>query len=58
MGGSVSKRFGRNFEAFVTAENVLAAAYVVGRAGVDTAGSPRMIRIGIRVRLSGSESAY
>jgi outer membrane receptor protein involved in Fe transport len=41
---------GAGIEAFATAENLLDRTYVVGRAGVDTVGPPRIVRIGVRYR--------
>jgi iron complex outermembrane receptor protein len=47
---TVSRSFGRSVEAFASAENLLDRRFLVGRAGVDTVGAPRLVRVGIRVR--------
>jgi len=41
----------RLIEAFVAADNLLDRRYLVGRAGVDTVGAPRLVRAGVRVRV-------
>lgn len=41
------------FALFVAAENLLDETYVVGRAGVTTVGSPRLVRAGVRYRIGG-----
>ncbi|ACL64756.1 TonB-dependent receptor [Anaeromyxobacter dehalogenans 2CP-1] len=51
LAASVPLRGG--LEAFAAAENVLDRRYLVGRAGVDTIGAPRMVRAGLRVRMGG-----
>lgn len=43
----------RSLEVFAAVENLLDRGFLVGRAGVDTVGAPRLVRGGIRVR-SGS----
>jgi outer membrane receptor protein involved in Fe transport len=47
---SVARRVGRNAEVFLAVENLLDRAYLVGRAGVDTVGAPRLVRAGLRVK--------
>jgi iron complex outermembrane recepter protein len=47
---SVAHRLARGVEVFAAAENLLDRRYVVGRAGVDTVGAPRLVRAGLRVR--------
>jgi outer membrane receptor protein involved in Fe transport len=47
---ALARSIGRNVEAFLAAENLLDRRYLVGRAGVDTVGAPRLVRLGVRVR--------
>jgi outer membrane receptor protein involved in Fe transport len=44
---------GAGLEAFAAAENLLDRQYLVGRAGVDTVGAPRLVRAGVRLRVGG-----
>lgn len=48
---TISRAIGRNVEAFAAAENLLDRRFLVGRAGVDTVGAPRLVRAGLRVRM-------
>ncbi len=41
---------GRTVELFAAADNLLDRRFVVGRAGVDTVGAPRLLRAGVRIR--------
>lgn len=41
---------GAGLEAFAAAENLFDRTFLVGRAGVDTVGAPRLVRVGIRLR--------
>jgi outer membrane receptor protein involved in Fe transport len=43
----------RQFDLFLAVENLLDRTYLVGRAGVDTIGSPRFIHGGVRFRTGG-----
>jgi outer membrane receptor protein involved in Fe transport len=45
---SVSRPLGGNVELFGAVENLLDERYLVGRAGVDTVGAPRLVRVGLR----------
>jgi hypothetical protein len=47
---TLGRALGRNVEAFASAENLLDRRFLVGRAGVDTVGAPRLVRAGLRVR--------
>ena len=47
---SLSVPLGRTVELFAAADNLLDRRYLVGRAGVDTVGAPRLVRAGVRVR--------
>lgn len=47
---AVSRPLGGGIEVFGAAENLLDRRYLVGRAGVDTVGAPRMLRAGVRLR--------
>jgi outer membrane receptor protein involved in Fe transport len=47
---TLGRRLGRNAEVFLAVENLLDREYLVGRAGVDTVGAPRLVRAGLRVR--------
>jgi outer membrane receptor protein involved in Fe transport len=44
----------RGLTAFVAVENLLDEEYVVGRAGVTTVGTPRLVRVGIRLARGGA----
>jgi outer membrane receptor protein involved in Fe transport len=46
----VSRRLVRGLELFAAAENLFNRRYLVGRAGIDTIGQPRMVRAGLRWR--------
>ncbi|MGD2114768.1 MAG: TonB-dependent receptor [Acidobacteriota bacterium] len=46
----IARRVGRRFEIFVAAENLLDDEHVVGRTPVTTLGSPRLARVGLRIR--------
>jgi outer membrane receptor protein involved in Fe transport len=46
---SVARRLGRTVELFAAAENLLDRRYLVGRAGIDTVGAPRLVRAGLRL---------
>ncbi|MFT3916440.1 MAG: TonB-dependent receptor [Anaeromyxobacteraceae bacterium] len=46
---SVAVRVGGGMELFGAAENLLDRRYLVGRAGIDTVGAPRLIRVGLRI---------
>lgn len=46
----VSRRLVAGLELFAAAENLFNRGYLVGRAGVDTLGQPRMLRAGLRWR--------
>jgi outer membrane receptor protein involved in Fe transport len=48
-----SRSLGDNFDLFVAAENVFDQRYAVGRTPVETIGPPTLVRIGIRVHVSG-----
>jgi outer membrane receptor protein involved in Fe transport len=48
-----SHRLGRTVEAFVAAENVFDERYVAGLTPVATVGQPRLVRVGLRLRLGG-----
>lgn len=41
---------GRGVELFAAADNLLDRRFLVGRAGVDTVGAPRLLRAGVRLR--------
>lgn len=45
----VSRSLGEGLELFAVAENLLDQGYLVGRAGVDTVGQPRALRLGVRL---------
>lgn len=45
----VARRLGRHLTVFGTVENVMDRQYLVGRAGVDTVGPPRMVQLGVRL---------
>lgn len=47
---SVAKPFARYFEAFVAVQNLLDERYAVGRTPLETLGSPRLVRGGLRLR--------
>lgn len=47
---AVSRPLGGGVELFGAAENLLDRRYLVGRAGVDTVGAPRLVRVGLRLR--------
>jgi outer membrane receptor protein involved in Fe transport len=47
---SLSRRLGRSVELFAAVENLFDREFLVGRAGVDTVGAPRLVRAGLRVR--------
>lgn len=47
---SVGRMIAPGLELFVAAQNLTNATYVVGRAGVDTIGSPLQVRAGLRLR--------
>jgi outer membrane receptor protein involved in Fe transport len=47
---TLARAIGRNVEAFAAVENLLDRRFLVGRAGVDTVGAPRLIRVGLRLR--------
>jgi outer membrane receptor protein involved in Fe transport len=49
---SASRSLGRGVTLFLSVENLLDEAYLVGRAGVDTVGQPRFVHGGIRLRLA------
>jgi outer membrane receptor protein involved in Fe transport len=44
---------GRGVEVFLAAENLLDRRTLVGRAGVDTVGAPRLVRAGLRLGAGG-----
>lgn len=46
----VARRLWAGLELFAAAENLLNRGYLVGRAGVDTIGAPRTLRLGLRLR--------
>ncbi len=46
----VARPIYRNFEAFVAAQNLLDERYAVGRTPIETLGTPRMVRGGVRFR--------
>lgn len=46
----LQRRLGRGLELFAAVENLLDRRYLVGRAGVDTMGAPRTVRLGLRLR--------
>lgn len=46
---SAAYRLPGGVEAFAAAENLLDRRYLVGRAGVDTVGPPRIVRVGVRM---------
>jgi outer membrane receptor protein involved in Fe transport len=47
---SLARELGRGVEVFLAVENLLDREYLVGRAGVDTVGAPRLVRGGLRLR--------
>jgi outer membrane receptor protein involved in Fe transport len=47
---TVARRIGGTAEVFLAVENLLDREFLVGRAGVDTVGAPRLVRAGLRVR--------
>nr|WP_228531147.1 MULTISPECIES: TonB-dependent receptor [Myxococcaceae] len=47
---SLGRRLYRGLELFGAVENLFDREYLVGRAGVDTVGAPRMFRLGLRWR--------
>ena len=49
---SVSRAFGRNFEAFFGVQNLFDQLYFVGTLPT-TIGSPRLVNGGVRIRFSG-----
>jgi outer membrane receptor protein involved in Fe transport len=51
---AVSRPFGREVELFAAVENLLDRRVLVGRAGVDTVGAPRLVRVGVRLRSAGA----
>jgi outer membrane receptor protein involved in Fe transport len=52
LGFTVSKPFGRTFDAFVSAQNLFDEEYFVGTLPT-TVGSPRLVSVGVRVRWAG-----
>jgi outer membrane receptor protein involved in Fe transport len=46
----VSRRLVGGLELFAAGENLFNRRYLVGRAGIDTIGQPRMVRVGLRWR--------
>jgi iron complex outermembrane recepter protein len=46
----VSRRLWSGFEVYAAVENLFDKQYLVGRAGIDTWGQPRTIRVGLRLR--------
>lgn len=51
--GEVARTLGWGLDAFVAGENLFDEEVVVGRAGVTTVGTPRLLRLGIRYRRGG-----
>ncbi|HEX2454162.1 MAG TPA: TonB-dependent receptor [Vicinamibacterales bacterium] len=52
LGFTVSRSFGRTFDAFVSAQNLFDEEYFVGTLPT-TVGSPRLVSVGVRVRWTG-----
>jgi iron complex outermembrane recepter protein len=48
---TLARPLGPNLEIFAAVENLFDRQYLVGRAGVDTIGAPRVIRAGLRMRM-------
>ena len=51
LGFTVSRPFGRSFDAFVSAQNLFDEEYFVGTLPT-TVGSPRLVSVGVRVRFA------
>ena len=53
----VARRLAGELDLVLAAENLLDEEYVVGRAGVTTVGTPRLVRLGVRWRRGGATIA-
>ncbi|HEX9401864.1 MAG TPA: TonB-dependent receptor [Anaeromyxobacter sp.] len=57
LDASLTRPLTRSVDAFVAADNLLDRRYLVGRAGVDTVGAPRLVRVGVRMRTGAGAGA-